>query len=332
MERIGRDLGEGLIRLVMVFLLPLFLMTAGCSTYNSLFKSSPEASSANADRTIWHSREQNVRIVKQDSIKGGTVLRNDHPIMLDPEQIRNALAALEVRLPGIDKPAPVFTGPELDTLGARLSEGLSQAGPDQDVTFVVVGQRKALFGLAKQRKVTTGRVFYREGKLNIIFGKMVEDLKFEGSSIEHDYQAMNDYRLNALFPGSRAMPVSHSWKLEETPDMQFYEEGGMMRRDWVVLDLASMSGREALGTKPAKTGRTVSETPASVPLKESASQETGQVQAPVYQAPVVTQVPQAGRTSKTVEERLLMLNDLKNKKLITEEEYKAKRASILNDL
>ena len=56
------------------------------------------------------------------------------------------------------------------------ARALSQAGPNEDVTFVVVGQRKAVYGLAKQRKVTTGRVFYREGKLNIIFGKMIDDI------------------------------------------------------------------------------------------------------------------------------------------------------------
>lgn len=328
MERTGTGLKRRSILLANVFLLFLFFVTAGCS----IFKSSPEASSANTDRTIWHSREQNVRIVKQDSIKGGTVLQNDHPIMLDPGQIRNALSALEVRLSPTDKLIPVFTGPELDTLGAKLSEGLSQAGPDQDVAFVVVGQRKALFGIAKQRKVTTGRVFYREGKLNIIFGKMIEDIVKGGSQTQYDYQAMNDLRLASLNPGSRTKPVSHSWTLEEVSDMQFYAEGGMMRGDWVVLDLASMTAHEALGTKPAKIGRTVSEAPANVPARVSAPQETGQVPAPIYQAPAVSQVPQTGKASKTIEERLLILNDLKNKKLITEEEYKAKRANILNDL
>jgi hypothetical protein len=328
MERTGTGLKKVLIRVITSFLLLLLFASAGCS----IFKSSPESSPVNAERTIWHSRESNVRIVKQDGTRGGTFLKNDQPIVLDSGQIRTALAALEVRLPGSDKTIPVFTGPELDTLCPRLSEGLSLAGPDQDVTFVIVGLRKALFGLAKQRMVTTGRVFYRDGKLNIIFGKMVADLVNEGSTIEHDYQAMNDYRLNGLIPGSRLSPVSHNWSLEEVPYMQFYAENGMYRTDWIILDLASMAAHEALGIKPAKTVGTVSETPASVREKANTPQETRQVQTPAYQAPVVTQAPQTGKTSKTIEERLLILNDLKNKKLITDEEYKKKRAEILNDL
>ncbi len=333
MERTGACLKKGLSRVILVFLLPLLLVTMGCS----IFKSSPESSTMNAERTIWNSRESNVRIVKQDGIKGGTFLQNDQPIMLDSGQIRTALAALEVRLPESDKTITVFTGAELDTLCPKLSEGLSQAGPDQDVTFVIVGLRKALFGLAKQRKVTTGRVFYKEGKLNIIFGKMVEDLVRQGSTIEHDYQAMNDYRLNDLVPGSRIRAVSHSWSLEEVPDMEFYSEGGMKRSDWVVLDLASMVANEAMGTKPVKTGKITSEAPVTAPERVTTPQETSQVQtpsyqAPTYQPPAVTQVPQTGKASKTIEERLRILNDLKNKKLITDEEYKAKRAAILNDL
>jgi hypothetical protein len=328
MEKAVAGLKKGMILAVMCFLIAVLILSAGCS----IFKSSPDASLVNAESTIWHSRESNVRIVKQDGTRGGTFLQNDQPIKLNSWQIRTALAALEVRLSGSDKAIPVFTEAELDTLCPKLSEGLSLAGSGQDVTFAIVGLRKTLFGLAKQRKVTTGRVFYREGKLNIIFGKMVEDLVKGGSTVEYDYQAQNDYRLNPLIPGSRSRSVNHSWTLEEIPDMQFYAEGGMYRTDWIMLDLASMAAHEALGIKPAKTVGTVSETPASVREKANTPQETRQVQTPAYQAPVVTQAPQTGKTSKTIEERLLILNDLKNKKLITDEEYKKKRAEILNDL
>ena len=249
------------------------------------------------------------------------VTQNDHPIMLEPGQIRSALASLEVRLTQADKPVPVFTSPELDVLGKQLSEGLVQAGPGEDVTFVVVGQRRAVYGLAKQRKVTSGRVFYKEGKLNIIFGSLVDDLKDNA-----------DPRIDIKGPGLRTRPVSHGWELEDEPDMQFYAGGDMIRRDWVVLDLASMVAREALGNKPEKTGKIGSETPAPTPERVSAPHETGQAPPQAYQPPTVAQAPQTGKPSKTIEERLLILNDLRNKKLITDEEYMAKRANILDDL
>ncbi len=326
MKRTGILLKKHFAWLIMIGMLPACLATSGCSLFSSTSKESDTASMSR-DRTIWHSREQSVRIEKQDGGKGGYAAQNDHPIMLEPGQIRSALASLEVRLAQADRPVPVFTAPELDILGKQLSDGLAQAGPDQDVTFIVIGQRRAVYGLAKQRKVTSGRVFYKEGKLNIIFGKMVDDLK------DH-----TDPRLEPNTPGSRTRLVSHSWTLEDEPDMQFYSGGDMIRSDWVMLDLASMVAHEAMGTKPAKTSKVGPEAPAPNPERMIApKEETGQVQAapyqaPTYQAPAVTQGPQTGKASKSIEERLMILNDLKNKKLITDEEYKSKRANILNDL
>ncbi len=328
MGRYGTDLKKVMIPASMAFLLPLCFVTAGCSICNSLFKSSAEISSASAERTIWHSRawyagqisgEQYVRVVKHDRPKGGLISQNDHPAILEPGQIRSALGELEVKPTPDDKPIPVFTAPELDVLGKRLSEGLALAGPDEDITFAVIGLRRALFGLAKRPMATTGRVFYKNGKLNLIFGKVVAELK------EHI-----DPRLEPLTPGSRTRQVSHDWTLPDEPGMQLYADGDMIRSDWVMLDLASMAAHEALSTKPVKNGTIGSETSATTPERVSAPQETGQ--APAYQPPAVTQAPQTGKASKTIEERLMILNDLKNKKLITDEEYKAKRAKILNDL
>jgi len=304
MKNAGTCLKRGAFGLSLLLLVAICFGTAGCSLFKSNVAQSGE------DRTIWHSREQNVKIVKQDSVKGGVVTPNDHPIMLDSGQIRNGLASLYVRLTENEKSVPVFTNPELDVLCGKLSEGLSQAGPNEDVTFVVTGQRKAVYGLAKQRKVTSGRVFYREGKLNIIFGKMIDDI---WENVDERYYPRT--------PGSRTQPVSHKWVLEEQPDAQFYASGGMLRGDWLVLDLATMAAHEALGSKPAKAA-----------VDESGTSRKENVFLENKQEPAVATPTPSAKPAKTLEERLIILNDLKNKKLITEEEYKAKRANLLNEL
>jgi hypothetical protein len=294
-------------------LISICFATVGCT----LFKSKAGTEVKKNESTIWSSREQNVRIVRQDLAQGAVATPNDHPIMLVAEQVRSGLRTLEVKLTAKEKTVPVFTEPELDTLGTRLCEALAQAGPDKDVTFVVIGQRKALYGLAKQRKVTTGRVFYREGKLNIIFGKIIDDIR---ENI--------DLRVYPLTPGMRSKAVSHEWILEETPDMQFYAGADALRNDWVVLDLASIAAYEALGIKPAKGARKAAKEVSGVESAESAPQYSrpeGTASAPVQALPAV-------KAEKPTEERLRILNDLKAKKLITDEEYKAKRANILNDL
>lgn len=295
-----------------VLLLVFCFTLTGCS----LFRSNA-VGDKKTEKTLWHSREQNVRIIPQDAVKGAAVAANDHPIMLAPDQIRSALKSLEVKPGAKDDSVPVFTEPELDTLAGKLSEGLSQASPSEDVSFVVIGQRKAIYGLAKQRKVTTGRVFYREGKLNVIFGRMIEDIR--------EYV---DLRAFPLTPGSRVSSVTREWKLEETPDMQYHGEDGMYRTDWAVLDLASIAAHGALGTRPAKApGAPRAE--GAVPRSEVGSRDDRQEHVPVDQT---TYIPQTGKAAKSIEERLTILNDLKNKKLITEDEYQAKRADILKDL
>jgi hypothetical protein len=275
-------------------------VAAGCS----LFKAS-DASSAKGVKTVWHSGQQNVKIERQD-LKGSSP--NDQPIVLASDQVRNAFAALEVRMKPSAKPVPVFTNPEIDLLETHITEALAQAGPNEDVTFSIIGQRKAIYGLAKERKVTSGRVFYRDGKLNVIFGRMVEDIgQYDGVSAKPITSATSPG------PGMRSKPVPHDWVLEMGPYMQFHPDAGRYRTDWIEVDLAAVAAAEALGLQEK----------AREEAKEAARQAVAQEQA--GSAPV-------GKTSKTVEERLLALDNLKSKKLITEEEYKAKRADILKDL
>ena len=254
----------------------------GCSTLKSI--------TSNKDsKLLFKSRDQFVRIVEQDSVKGVKTPVNGHPVSLDEEQMRMALSSLEFMTPGKDSSSPVFDKPELDVLARHLSTALSQASATEDVAFAVVGNYLAVYGLAKEQMYTSGRVFYRDGKLNIIFGE-----------IHGKYWPNADRRLYPLAPGSRFKSTVHTWALLNQLDQEFYAGPEGQRTDWIVLDLASMEARAAMGEKAATT-----QTPAALPY---------------YGA------------QKSVEERLQILNDLKNKKMITNEEYEQKRLDILKDL
>jgi hypothetical protein len=269
----------------LTFLMLFCLVATGCSTVKSLVVSDKER------KELFRSRDQYVRIINQDSVKGVKVIPNNHPVSLDEEQIRMALGTIEFMMPGQDKSFPVFEKPELDVLEKYISSALAQAGPDEDVAFGVVGDYRAVYGLTKEQMYTSGRVFYRDGKLNIIFG-----------DIHGKYWANADRRLYPLAPGSRFKPGSHVWRLLGQPDQEFYAGPEGQRTDWIVLDLASMEARAALGEK-------------------AAAQAPGMSGAQPFYGP-----------QKSVEERLMILNDLKNKKLISDDEYEKKRLEILKDL
>jgi len=256
-------------------LLVLCLAATGCSTIKAI-------TTGKDDKEFFRSREQYVRIIKQDETKGVKTPPNDHPVLLESSQLRTVLSSLEFVLPKKDKSSPVFEKPELYVLEKYLGIALEQAGPDEDVSFAIVGDYLAVYGIAKEQMSTSARVFYKDGKLNIIFG-----------DIHAKYYANVDRRVYPLAPGSRFLAKNHEWKLLSYPYQEFYMGPDGQRRDWLVIDLAAMAARAAMGEK-----------------------ETA------------TMPPHA----KTVEERLKVLEDLRAKKMITEDEYKTKRESILSDL
>lgn len=262
---------------------------AGCATTSA-------GLAGGGARTLWQSREQFVKIEKQDKTAQGMAPANAHPADVPVERLRDVLASIEVRFDGKDKAVPLFYDEELDILSDKLHAGLAAAGSDEDVTFAIIGHYPVLLGL-KERMVTTGRVFCRDGRLNIIFGDVHRSVK------ENE-----DRRLYPFLPGSRTVAHQGEWALTARSGGESF---AMERPDWVTYPIVGSAApvvaptlRERGGTIPAAT------TAPSVSPPEK---------------PVTT-----GR--KSVEERLRTLNDLHDKKLITDEEYRAKRQEILNEL
>ncbi len=278
------------------FLLLLMLAIAG------LLIVSPCTALAAGGKIIWQSRDQFVAIVKQD---GDGTAANDHPGKLSADQLRSMLESLETTETDKNKPLPVFNEPEREILVEMLREGLSQAGPKEDVTFAVIGQFPVLMGLARERKVTTGRVFYRGGELNIIFGM-----------VHRDFKENEDRRLAPFVPGSRTRTAELGGRISASAGQL---DITMKRGDWVEFSTAS------IGSSPSMSGE--SATPAVKP--EQAGRRQSETDTTRKQEIKPAKPDKQGRT---VEERLMLLNELRNKQLITEEEYRAKRLEILNEL
>ncbi|HEX9022641.1 MAG TPA: SHOCT domain-containing protein [Geobacteraceae bacterium] len=288
----------------------------GCS-YLPFMKS--EKAENKKVRTLWQSSEQYVAIEKQDQVPGVPGRANEHVSEISVDRLRNALASMEIRSKDSDKSVALFNEDELRILSEYIAEGLAVAGPDEDVTFAIIGHYVDALGFLKRRMVTTGRVFCQDGQLNIIFGDVHRLLTETMGKPE-------DRRLNPFAPGSRA---GGNGKMDgfllPKKDGEVFAK---MREDWVIFPLK--------GPEP---------TPSETPAQEGGASEAGKgAQTPSGQtsstpaaevrksAPATYHEKQVPPAKKGVEERLMQLNDLRNKKLITDEEYKAKRMEILNDL
>lgn len=258
------------------------------------------ASNASDSRKLWQSRDQFVALERQDSPGGA----NSHPVVISPERLSAILASIELQSPDSKKPEQLITSQSLEVLVPEMVEGFKKAAPGEDVTFAVIGLHKSLFGLAKSPRVTTGRAFYKDGRLNVIFG-----------FAQKEFNEREDRRLSPFTPGSRLKAAEDDWALLPQSGQKGFE---LLRKDWVTF---SDAWQAAVVQAP-------------VPEKIAPPPQTPPVAERNVPPPAPAPVQPARQQSETRKpaERLTTLNELKDKGLISEEEYRAKRAEILNGL
>lgn len=307
---------------------------------------------------IWKHRDQFVRIEAQDRTTG-VVPPNEHPVQLDETNLRAMLGSLQVqfqrntgliagkleeRFRGDEKSVPMFSDKELDILSESLSTGLAQAGPRQDVTFVVVGVHRGMVSFSHDRAFITGRVFVQNGKFNLLIG-----------SLHEGYSLKVDRRMYPFVLGSRQYHAPSSrkqappaWQPVPMAGLETPTIDGRIRHDWLILDTDPEIWKEAVALrKEAGEAAKAALQEASQVRQESTQMSAEQErlrtemeslkkelqtikQTPAV-APVVTQ-PTPPAAEDSIKTRLRRLKELRDEELITEDEYRAKRQEILDNL
>jgi hypothetical protein len=253
-----------------------------------IFSSTSHASGV---QKLWQSRDQFVALERQDSPMGGTVIANDHPVEISPDRLTAILTSIEFRSADSDRPEQLISKQSLEPLVPEIIKGFRKATSGEDVTFALIGLHTSMLGFGKSPKVTTGRAFYKDGRLNVIFGL-----------VQKDVNEREDRRLAPFTPGSRQKAAEGEWTLLPQPGQSGFT---LVRKDWVAF---SDEWRAAA---------------ALIPFDK---QNVSSVQC----API--QSGKLDNDTRKPEERLTTLNKLKDKGLISEEEYRSKRLEILNEL
>lgn len=266
---------------------------------------------------LWSGDDEWVRIEPQDDPAAAP---NDQPVQLGAEAVEKALAALQIALvdpdTGAESRRAVFTADELRDLTPRVATGLAKAGPRQDVTFSTIDSRSlAAGGVVRKPGVNAGRVFYQDGRLNVIFGEL-----------QSPYRKRNVYgqRNEDFTPrrqGSRSDVAAQKWALAAGPGLAFHRtQDGGIRSDWVAIDTAA-ARPVALAAPRSGDGAASNTTPPTASA------------APKAEAPVsgAASAPATG-THADLEQRLRKLKELRDKGLISEEAYKARMQELLSEL
>ncbi len=248
------------------------------------------------------------RYVKLEAIEPGAA-RNDHPYTIPAPQLQSVLAGLSAtgNLSLGDEAAEVFTGDEAAEIAGPIAAALARATPQQDVIFQSAGAR-GLFGRFSVPSHTTGRVFVADGQLNLILGQVHQRI---------DPDVGEQYRPQYAM-ATRSHSLESGWRLTEESGRRAAD-----RNDWIRLPLSVVLTTPAAAPSiPAATSQ--SETTADTPA-DDAPADTPTAIAPSSSDPVQ-------QRAQEFENRLRVLDDLKARGLISDEEYRQRRALILDGI
>jgi hypothetical protein len=258
--------------------------------------------------TIWGDDDEFVRLVPQDTQNAGAAHTNAHPVTLPAKALAFALSKITFNHGG-DEAVPLLDNNAVKRIAPEISKALGRASPAQDVTFAINTRAPGAFGGSNVVSVA-GRVFYVDNRLQMIVGEMHEStvsrefFRSPGGSLKIDR------RLQPHRVGERLRETLHDGAVFDSHDgVEAVAVNGKTRADWIAIDLA----------RATQSGVTAPQTP-----RGSADR------APAVTAPERAVEPLPRRLD--AEERLLQLERLRERKLITEEEYQRKRKLIIDEL
>ena len=262
-----------------------------------------------------------IKYAEQDNSNFG---KNDHPVVLKVEEISKALESLKIlendRSDSDQEQQSIFTVDQIDMLSQNLAKGLAKAKPNQDISFALEKRVKKSFGRKPDRLFVAGRAFYKDEKLNIIIGDY-DRTADEGFEAAYDPTHMGIVTYH--FDHGRRTKSSKGFKkaiitVQGVENKQLKET---QRTDWLVIDLKLVSEGSDLRARIHKTEEQA--------RKRKELQELLGSQEASPSHPAAAGPPTATRS---FEERLTTLNQLRDKGLINDEEYAMKREQILEDL
>ena len=282
---------------------------------------------------IWREQEQFVALAAQGAGASGP---NDHPAQLDPNELRDALRSLQLWSEGglirDEQSAPLLSAGQAEALARNLAIALTKAKPGEDVAFNLRGYTDVAFDTAKERSWTSGRAFYVAGRLNLIIGSYQVKKDRGKRNAEASFGIMNDYSDMYFDTASRSKSSSKMpGRVVATDGVGFHGDGDSVRTDWMLIDIkrAAVAFREGQTPEEEKKREKKAQQDAAKLTLER--REMREEMARLRQE--LKQLKSGSAASnQSAEERLKTLLDLKQKKLITEDEYLKRRAQILNEL
>ena len=288
------------------------------------------------DEVLWRSGSNlYIRLTDQDQSKKDVTPPNQHPVQLDASQVSSALEGLEAWSGGgffkKKQLRSLFSLQQVRLLGQFISAGLVKARPDQDIVFVLARSEKKYFVL-QNTGYTGGRAFYLDGKLHLIIG----DFDNEGDRFKETVERSHGVTETKQYfkHGRRAKSVGFKGPIVARAGIEPHMDGKKTRRDWIEIDL-EQAATVYLAEKAQRTAPEETATSAAMQAEAARlARERREMRLEMAKMRKEMQSSSSGgnNSTQTVEQRLMTLKELRDKELISPEEYQQKREQILGDI
>lgn len=285
-------------RLVPLLLGSLLLCTgvpARAGLLDGLFGGS-DAQKPGSGQRVWVVREYSeIRLVPREA----GAAPNQHPAQVDPDALRQQLG--QIRFVSGSATPSLFSRDEAAELAEALAQALGSAGPGDDVLLLSSARRTD--AVMFRPVAVTARLFVQSGSVQFI----VNDARYEF------YDKMR---------GSNRPPEFTFGSRARTGNAVLRAEGlSSVRADWLAVPLAGAAPVAAPGATQAAPAAKAAPAATPAPTAPAAAAAT---------APPLR--PRDPGFAEEVEQRLTTLKRLRERGLITEEEYQQKRKEILQQL
>lgn len=281
--------------------------------------------------TVWQLKEQYVRLVKSE--KGAEP--NDHPIALEPLEVEQALASLQLWVEGgvlrDEEAVTVYPRKQAALISRYVTDGLSRAEPDEDITFNVRGYTNIMLSPVKEREWTTGRVFFKDDKLNLIIGEYQKRIDKAQKQVEASFGIIDDFRDIYFTPGSRKRKGKMPGRIVTTDGVEVQEDG-KIRPDWVLLEVARAAAAYREAQTPVAIRKEELKAKAEAAKLTIERRQMREEMARMRKEIKNMQNANGGSASVPMETRLANLQEAHAKGLITDDEFKRRKEQILQEL
>ena len=289
-------------------------------------------------RSLWRAGEQYVRLAPAE--EGAE--SNSHPAMLPPQDLRRLLAAAQTKERkaffyfGTEDPIALFTPGMLDVLARYLSKGLAEATADEDVVFLLLGQYTQL-SFFRNVHAVSARAFYRDGVLHLIFGDLLRPVASD-SPTQYELRGLGDEqadrRTHPYKVGKRSREGAPGWEVvTAVAGMSRHSPAdGKERLDWLQVDVAeTLAALPLPEPEPAEAAK-----PAAAAAVPSSTTDRQMRLEMARMRQEIKALRDEGTTAagmgSDVQQRMKILKILHEQELITDAEFRTKRAEILDEL